>query len=407
MLDYKIYCLDNGFKLISVFRPSNLISINFCIKIGTIFENKKNKGISHFVEHMLFKGTEKYTNEEINFLFESLGGNYNAYTDLSSTVVTLTALTEEFENCISILREIILNSVFPKEEFEKEREVILNEIRTVNDDIEDLSYLKLMEKAFTKPSLKYDILGLKENIKNFKQNEVLEFYKKNYVPNNSHIVVVSNLNHDTVYHTIEKNFKCWQYQEIEPLKFEFEQNKEGIFVENKLGFEQGTLNYLFSANDMTKREELALRMVVHKLGGGFTSDLVKELREKRGLVYDVYAEYQSNKYFKMIFIYASLNKDKIEETKSLIDKCIDNVTNDYTHINEDDLNIINKILKTSMISNIEDVEALCGLINQEVLEGCKIGSFIDEIEEIKEINSKFIIDVAKKYLKGATVQLLK
>jgi len=407
MLNYKKYCLDNGLKLISVYRPSNLISINFCTKIGTIFENKKNKGISHFIEHMLFKGTQKYTNDEINYLFESLGGNYNAYTDLNSTVVTITALTEEFENCINLLSEIVLNSTFPHDEIEKERKVILNEISTVNDDIEDLSYLKLMEKAFTKPYLKYDILGLKENIRDFKREEIFEFYKKNYIPNNCHIVIVSNLSHDKIYDIIDKNFKNWQHEEFKPLKFEFEQNKEGVFIEDKLRFDQSTITYLFSTNDITKKEELALRMIVHKLGGGFTSDLVRELREKRGFVYDVYAEYQSNKYFKMIFIYASLNKDKIDETKNLIDKCINDVTNDYTHIDEDDIKIINKVLKTSMISNIEDVEALCGLINQEVLEECKIGSFIDEIEKVKEIDTKFIIDVAKKYLRGATIQLLK
>ncbi|MCL2321731.1 MAG: insulinase family protein [Oscillospiraceae bacterium] len=407
MINYEKYCLDNGFNIISVYRPSNLISINFCTKIGTIFENKKNKGICHFIEHMLFKGTKKYTNDEINFLFESLGGSYNAYTDLNSTVITLTALTEEFSNCLNVLSEVILNSIFPSDEFEKERMVILNEIRMVNDDIEELSYLKLMEKAFIKPSLKYDILGLKENIKNFNREDVYDFYKKNYVPNNSHLVIVSSLSHDEVFNEVKRCFNEWKYECYKSPKFIYEKNKEGIFIENKIKFEQGTLCYLFSVNGITKKEELALRMIIHKLGGGFTSDLVKELREKKGLVYDVYAEYQSNKYIKMIFIYASLDKDKMDETKSIIDKCIDNVTNDYMYINESDLHIITKILKTSMISNIEDVETLCSLINQEILEECDIGSFINEIEEVKEIDLKFIVDVARKYLKGATVQLLK
>ena len=143
LFDTKTTILQNGLKVISIKKETSLVAINLGVKIGSIYEEKCEKGICHFIEHMLFKGTRNRTNKELNDELEQLGGEYNAYTEYSSTVYNITALKEEAEAAVELLSDMIVNSNFPKAEMEKEREVILSELRSSRDDIEELSFIKV------------------------------------------------------------------------------------------------------------------------------------------------------------------------------------------------------------------------------------------------------------------------
>ena len=138
--DVKKHTLKNGLEVITINRDTQIAAINIGIKVGALYEKENERGISHFIEHVLFKGTHTRNDEQLNEELEALGGEYNAYTDYDATVYTRSCLTEEIENAVELLGDMIINPAFDKEEIEKERGVILSEIKTSKDDIEDFSF---------------------------------------------------------------------------------------------------------------------------------------------------------------------------------------------------------------------------------------------------------------------------
>ena len=131
--DVKKHKLENGLEVLTIKKDTQISSINVGIKVGSLNESKDEKGISHFIEHMMFKGTTKRGFEKLNDDLESLGGEYNAYTDYSITVYSISCLEEELGNAIELLGDMVTNSVFLKEEIEKERGVILAEMKASMD----------------------------------------------------------------------------------------------------------------------------------------------------------------------------------------------------------------------------------------------------------------------------------
>ena len=214
MFDARQKVLPNGIKLITIKRDTYIAAFHAGIKIGAIYESVQEKGISHFIEHMLFNGTKSRDNKKLNNDLEVLGGEYNAYTDNNSTVYSITSLREELEKSMEIISDMFINSIFPDEQIEKEREVILSEIKSSKDDIEDYSFDRINKIAFKKSSLRYNVTGNEKDISKFKREDLVGFYSKYYVPNNCHISVVSSYEHEKVYQLIHKYFNKWRSKEV-------------------------------------------------------------------------------------------------------------------------------------------------------------------------------------------------
>ena len=203
--DVKKHKLENGLEVITIKKDTQISSINIGVKVGALNETLSEKGISHYIEHMLFKGTEKRTFQKLNDDLEALGGEYNAYTDFSQTVYSISCLEEELKSAIEILSDMLICSKFPEEEVEKERGVILAEIRSSKDSVEDFSFKKINEVAFKQSALRYDVAGLDENVKSFTRKELYQYYKKYYIPNNALITMVSSLSHEEAFEEISKH----------------------------------------------------------------------------------------------------------------------------------------------------------------------------------------------------------
>ena len=137
--DVKTHILKNGLEVITIKKNTQISSINIGIKVGALNESLEEKGISHYIEHMIFKGTKNRTFQKLNDELEALGGEYNAFTDYSQTVYSISCLEEELKNAIELLSDMLINSEFPEEEIDKERGVILAEIRSSKDNIEDIA----------------------------------------------------------------------------------------------------------------------------------------------------------------------------------------------------------------------------------------------------------------------------
>ncbi|MBS5927490.1 MAG: insulinase family protein [Clostridium sp.] len=404
--DVKKHYLDNGLEILTIKKDTQIASINLGVKVGAIYESLEEKGISHFIEHMLFKGTNKRNNEELNDELESLGGEYNAYTDYNSTVYTISCLSEELENACILLGDMITSSNFPEEEIERERGVILAEMRTSKDDIEDLSFKRVNEVAFNSSPLRYDVTGLEEVVKGFKRDDIEKFYKKYYTPKNSLITMVSSLEHEDAKELISREFSNWQGEEEVEHPVICEDNIPLRKVSYKNDMEQSTIVYLYTFYHLDKNDELALRILNHRLGESSNSLLFREVREKKGLAYDIYTHLDMTKNVKTLYIYTAVSDEDVEEAIRAIDETLNNIVNGKVEIGHKDLAIMKKVHKTAVISTLEDSAELCNYILHQELEGEDIYEFVKDMEGLNNLNRDKIYKVSKLVLKDPTIHIL-
>ena len=404
--DVKKHYLDNGLEILTIKKDTQIASVNIGVKVGAIYESLEEKGISHFIEHMLFKGTSKRNNEELNDELEALGGEYNAYTDYNSTVYTISCLSEEIENACILLGDMITASNFPEEELEKERGVILAEIRTSKDDIEDLSFKRVNEVAFKNSPLRYDVTGLEERVKEFKREDIENFYKKYYTPKNSLVTIVSSMEHEEAKNLINREFSNWQGNEEIEHPIISEDNISLKKVSYKNDMEQSTIVYLYTFYHLDKEDELPLRILNHRLGESANSLLFREVREKKGLAYDIYTHLDMTKNVKTLYIYTAVSDEDVEEAIKAIDHTLNKVVNKQVEIGDRDLSIMKKVHKTAVISTLEDSAELCNYILHQELEGEDIYEFVKDMEGLNNLNKDKIYDVAKLVLKNPTIHIL-
>ena len=404
--DVKKHYLDNGLEILTIKKDTQIASINLGVKVGSIYESLEEKGISHFIEHMLFKGTNKRNNEELNDELESLGGEYNAYTDYNSTVYTISCLSEELENACILLGDMITSSNFPEEEIERERGVILAEMRTSKDDIEDLSFKRVNEVAFNSSPLRYDVTGLEEVVKGFKRDDIKRFYNKYYTPKNSLITMVSSMEHEEAKELISREFSNWQGEEEVEHPVISEDNIPLKKVSYKNDMEQSTIVYLYTFYHLDKNDELALRILNHRLGESSNSLLFREVREKKGLAYDIYTHLDMTKNVKTLYVYTAVSDEDVEEAIRAIDETLDKVVNGKIEIGNKDLAIMKKVHKTAVISTLEDSAELCNYILHQELEGEDIYEFVKDMEGLNNLNRDKIYKVSKLVLKDPTIHIL-
>ena len=398
--------LSNGIQLITIKKETQIASLNIGVKVGAVCEDKKERGISHFIEHMLFKGTINRDNESLNSALESLGGEYNAYTDYTSTVFNTTTLNEELENSIELLADLIQNPTFTEENIEKERGVILAEIRSGKDDVEDLSFQKINELAFTHSPLKVDVIGKEAIVRSINKEMLERYYDAYYVPNNTVITVVSNLEHERVIKLIEKWFLGWKKKTVKRPILEFEKNREKFKITHRDNMEQSTVLYLYTFKDLTKREELALRVLNHKFGESSNSILFRQLREDRGLAYDVYTSMDLTHNLKSLYIYAAVSPEDVDDAIKCIDSCIERIKEEIIVFDSNTINNMKKVFKTAIASTLEDSSDLGNYLVHQAMDGENLYQFTEDMEQLDTIEASDLYKVARKVLDKPTIHVL-
>lgn len=404
--DGNISILKNGIRLVTIKKNSQLAALHIGVKIGSLYENNKEKGISHFIEHMLFKGTIKRSNEEINQALEERGGEYNAYTDYHSTVYSMTCLQEEMESSLEVLSDMILNSNFSSKELEVERGVILAEIRTSKDDVEDFSFKRIHELAFRTSSVRYDISGEEELVKNYTREDLWNFYKRYYVPNNCYVTLVSSMEHQEAVTLIEKYMGDWKAEKLAHPEIFIEDNIPGTHTTYKKNIEQSTIVYAYTFHNLDKREELALKILNHKLGESANALLFRRLREERGLAYDVYSQTDMSRAVKTLYIYTAVEKNKVKEAIDTINTCIRDIINKEVLFDINTVNLMKKVLKTAVVSILEDSTDLSNYVLHQVIDEESIYEYMEDLENMESITSEELYKVAEKVFKEPTIHIL-
>ncbi len=302
------------------------VYIAVLVAAGSVNETAENNGISHFIEHNMFKGTKTRSAYDIVHELEYLGASVNAFTSKTNTCYYVRSTDDKIDKCAEILSDIMFNSEFKKEELDKERKVILEEISMSEDDNEGLSYDLAMEALYGADTpLGRTILGTKENVSRFEKEDILKYIGENYAAEDIIITIAGSLSKEAAIDLCKKYF-VGRFQS--GLGRHWQDNLQQTYTKYISKFKDIEQANIYIAmpgmpNIFEKKHALA---VAHEIfGGGMSSRLFQEIREKAGLAYSVYSTFGTQTNNGTTEIYIGTNKDSVHKALELTKKIVDEV----------------------------------------------------------------------------------
>ncbi|KMT23056.1 M16 family metallopeptidase [Clostridium cylindrosporum] len=398
---YKRYTLNNGLKVIYEHIPYvKSISIGVWIKSGSRFENQNNNGISHFLEHMLFKGTKNRTSKQISEEIESLGGQLNAFTSRESTCYYVKLLDTHFDTGIDVLSDMVINPSFLEEEIEKEKSVILEEISMYEDLPEDLISDIQFKALWGDNTLSYPILGTYDTVSSFSRDIIIDYYSKKYTPTNTVISVVGNFEEDKLISEIEKRFSSWENNNGYKITEDSPVAQGGFLVKNK-PIEQVHVALTLKGLESGDKGLYSLLAINNYFGSGTSSKLFQRIREDKGYVYSIYSYPSSYKNTGMFSIYFACNPSCVEDAIRLVKEEISNI---YTEkISSSEIEKIKEQLKGSYILGLEGVSNIMfGIGKAELILG-RVLTTDEAMEKIDSITKDDIDEVIDYIFKDGII----
>lgn len=398
--------LDNGLKIITSYRDSDIFSMAVGVKVGSLYEDESNNGISHMIEHMLFKGTSSRNVEVLNDDIERLAGNFDVYTTYHQTVLSVDVMKDKAEDSFEIMSDMLMRAVFPEKEFRLEKKVIIEEIKMSKDDAEDASYLGLYKAAFPKEHYKYHIAGTIKSVKSIKIEMVKQFYEDYYRPNNTVICVVSSYTHEEIVEMVRKYFDRWERRECQNLvetKHEFVPQR---VLRSKTGMAQTHLLYGFDIQELEKREQVALTLLNEKIGAGANSVLFRELRDRKGYAYNVYSDVDFIPNLKMFYIYAGISEENLKDTIEIIDGVIASCRENSLGLDENGLKLIKQRFLTDTTIALESSSHIVDYILDGELDYGNPLIYQEFLQIMDEIDVNDIRNVISKVFKEPITHIL-
>ena len=379
---------SNGINVVTYsMEHVNSVTINVIVKVGSRYESEQESGISHFLEHMAFKGTSNRTATEIAIEFDTIGGHFNAYTSRENTVYYTKVLSQHTKQAMTILADILQNSVFSSDEITKEFNVISQEIAEVKDNPDDLVYEKFYKLAYPNQPLGRSILGTVENIAKFDKPAFTSYMSKHYTANNIVISIAGKINHDDAVHLVEQLFSS--FSESEKRSCMTAQYKGGIEIIEK-DLEQTTIALGFEGVSYSNIETFYHAQILSIIfGGGLSSRLFQKIREELGLAYSIGSWLNSYSDSGIFSIHAATDHSNVESV-------LDNINNEIDKIR---INISEEELiraKSQIESNIYMAEERPEYKSEEIGKNFSIfGKYFTVKEVMKIINSTQNNDLVK------------
>lgn len=285
------YILPNGLRVVLEKIPTfRSVSFGIWVKTGSRNEGTDRNGMSHFIEHMLFKGTDRYSAKDIAELFDGIGGNVNAFTTKEYTCYYVKVLDEHLPLAMDVLADMYFHSRFDPEELEKERNVILEEVSMYEDTPDDLVHDLMAKAAYQDHALGQTILGPAKNLLRFQRDDLLGYMKEYYTVDNTVVSLAGNFD-DNIMTLIEKHFGGFGNRSPEQAVSKPAFHSGEVFHEKKT--EQNHICLSLPGCSVKDDRLYAMILLNNAIGGGMSSRLFQEIREKRGLAYSVYSYHTS------------------------------------------------------------------------------------------------------------------
>ena len=388
--------LDNGLTVLFEQKKGNAVVIEIMVKVGSNDENESERGISHFIEHMLFEGTKKRpTNLLISNEIEKIGGEFNAYTTNERTCFYVKVLKKHFTKGIDVLADILQNSLFKKEDVLKERNIVVKEIDLVNDEPRYYQWDLLQRSIFEKHPTKYPVYGSKKVIKSLTREKVLDYFNKYYIPNNMIISVVGDVTNWQK--EIKKRFISKRKKKVnskivnEPTQKKNKEKKE----KRKIASTYSVMG--FKTVPRSHEDSYTLDVINGILGRGQSGKMFTEIRAKKGLAYDVGTQHLADIDFGYFAIYATVDKKNLQ----LVKKTILSELNKLNNLSAKDLNEAKTYIEGDYLLEMEDPQKIADQI--VFWEQAKSANLMKSyVSNIKKVNLNDVKRVMNKYFKYYT-----
>ncbi len=391
--------LPNGLRIVTERIESvKSISVGIWVKTGSRNENNEQAGVTHFLEHMLFKGTDKRTAFDIAQSMESVGGYLNAFTSSEYTCYYARCVDSQLPRALDVLSDMVLNPSFPEEEVEKEKKVVIEEMKMYRDSPDDYLFEEFTTRLFQGHALGRPVLGFEDTVSAFSRQDLYEYMRQRYQPNNLLVAVAGNVEHDEVIRLVSEYFNKDNTQEVIN-----EEQPMGVLNNEKLALTKPIeqTHYILGRRglDFDHKDKYLLLLANTVLGGGMSSRLHQNVREKYGYCYSIQTFNQSYSDSGIWGVYVGTDKEYVEHVHELVVAELEKIRTEL--IPEKEFSEAKSQLKGKLLLSQENTSnRMMRLAKSELY----FDRFItlDELEaNIDEVSAKDVLDFAKDFFDQA------
>ena len=403
--------LPSGLRIVTEEVPSvRSAAIGIWVNVGSRDETPAVAGASHFLEHLLFKGTTRRTALEISATIEAVGGEMNAFTSKEYTCFYARVIDTDLPMAIDVVSDLITSSIVSALDVDAERKVVLEEIAMRDDDPSDLVHDLYAETYYGDTTLGRPILGTVKSIKEMSRSSVFNYYKKKYLPQDLVVAVAGNIKHKRVVAMVEEALSRDNFLDVRGAP----QIRPNTPVKTKPVHSVGLLTrkteqaHMFYGMEGVARADdrrFAMGVLASALGGGMSSRLFQEIREKRGLAYSVYAYAQQFAGSGQIGFYAGCNPTKAIEVVEIIREVLAGVAeNGMSH---EEIERAKGAVRGSLVLSQEDSASRMSRIGKNEIVYGQVMGFDDILKAIARVNPTDVREIASEYLtKSPTLALV-
>lgn len=317
--------LKNGMTIVFEKRSLPVVSVAFSVRYGGINESAKERGVAHFIEHLLYKGTKNRTHKQISEEIEKNGGVLNGFTEETLTAFWCKMPSNKLKIALDVLGDMIRNPLFDEKELDKERKVIFEEMKLYHDSPRQYVFDKIQQFLYKKP-LGITLIGTEKTLNSITREKMAEKFSNIYKPSNLILSVVGDANFKDIVRFVEKNFGKGK-SKIQKQKI-VQKNKSGI--EKRKGIDQANLVLAFHSPLSTDKRVYAAKVLMNLMANGLSSRLFREIREKRNMAYSIFGDISDNRNFSYSYVYAGVLKENVEKVKKLILEEFEKVSKELT-----------------------------------------------------------------------------
>ena len=392
----------SGLRIVTEEVPSvRSAAVGIWVNVGSRDEAPATAGASHFLEHLLFKGTTSRTALEISSSIESVGGEMNAFTSKEYTCFYARVIDTDLPMAIDVVSDLITSSVVSALDVDAERKVVLEEIAMRDDDPSDLVHDLFSDTYYGDTPIGRPILGTVDSINAMSRNTVFNYYKKKYLPQDLVVAVAGNIKHKRVVAMVEQALSRDNFLDVMaapvirpniPIK-NSKQQSVGLMYKKS---EQAHMFYGMEAVARADERRFAMGVLSAALGGGMSSRLFQEIREKRGLAYSVYSYAQQFAGSGLIGFYAGCNPSKAVEVVEIIRSVLSDVAeNGMTH---EEIDRAKGAVRGSLVLSQEDTGSRMSRIGKNEIVYGQVMDFDDILTSIDRVSAQDIGEIASEFL---------
>lgn len=393
---YRKLILDNGLRVVTERMPAlKSVTVGIWVNVGSRDEGAGEEGLSHFLEHMFFKGTKSRSATQISREIDALGGELNAFTSRETTTFYVKVLDQHIKPAVDLLSDIFRQSRFAPKEVEKEKQVVLEEIRMVQDDPEDLVQELHAEQAMTRHPLGRSILGSARTIQALRRGQLLRYVRTHYHPQQTVVAVAGSFNLKELAPLLEKSFGAF-IQPGAPRMHRWPSDVSGGLVVRKKMLEQAHLCLGLPGVALDHKDRYGAYALNALLGGSVSSRLFQEVRERRGLAYSIYSYLSSFSDSGTLTIYAATRPREAARVVELISRELRRLRS--RGVGDEELARTKNQMKGNLMLSLENSQSRMSKLAKDELHQGRYMSLEEILAEIERVNVEQLLRLSHELL---------